>query len=84
MGTRFLASAHDPDPECRQHMRGQWQILIQKSGLAEGYTMRYCTFPLDLTSESRFGSDAAGGGGLRGDFVEQSLRRKEQFTFNSQ
>jgi hypothetical protein len=46
--------------------------------------MRYCTFPLDLTSESRFDSDAAGGGGLRGDFVEQSLRRKEQFTFNSQ
>jgi len=27
----------------------QWRILIRRSGLAEGYTMRHCTVPLVLT-----------------------------------
>jgi hypothetical protein len=27
----------------------QWRILIWRSGLAEGYTMRQCTLPLDQT-----------------------------------
>jgi hypothetical protein len=28
----------------------QWQIPIQRSGLAEGYTIQHCTVQLDLTS----------------------------------
>jgi hypothetical protein len=31
-----------------------WQILTWSSGLAEGYKMRHCTVPLDLTSGSGF------------------------------
>jgi len=35
----------------------QWRILIQWSGIAEGYKMRYCTLQLGLTSGSRFATD---------------------------
>jgi hypothetical protein len=35
----------------------QWQILIQRSGLAKGYTMPLCTTPLDLTSGSGLTTD---------------------------
>ena len=29
----------------------QWQILIWRSGLAEGYTTQHCAFLLHLTSD---------------------------------
>jgi len=32
----------------------QWQILIQRSGLVQGYTVWQQTVPLDQTSRSRF------------------------------
>jgi len=32
----------------------QWQILIVRSDLMEGYTVWHCTTPLDLTSVSGF------------------------------
>lgn len=32
----------------------QWRILIRSSGKAEGYTMRHCTVPIDLTSGRGF------------------------------
>jgi hypothetical protein len=31
---------------------GQWQILIWKSGLAKGYTIRHCTVSQDLIPRS--------------------------------
>jgi hypothetical protein len=39
----------------------QWQILIQKSDIADWYKAALCTLPLDLTSGSRFATDFSPG-----------------------
>jgi len=38
----------------------QWRNLIRRSGIAEGYTIRHCTVPLDLPCVSGFATDSSG------------------------